>query len=249
VCIPTTAGSAADVSQFAIITKLDEQRKLAVISKALVPDLALVDPETTTTMDAYLTACTGVDALVHALEALVSTAGSSLTRIHALAAIQTLISALPEVRDDPNDIVARARVLDACTQAGLAFSNASLGAVHAMAHALGGRLDLAHGECNALLLRHVVDYNFAAAAEAYRAGARALGLPPAGTEAGARKDLLVRIEELLEVLGIAPGLGRRGVAKAAVPSLVDNALVDPCLATNPRLPSRADLEVVYAEAL
>lgn len=249
VCIPTTAGSAADVSQFAIITRPDERRKLAVISKALVPDLALIDPETTVTMDPYLTACTGVDALVHALEALVSTGASSLTRVHALSAIETLGRALPAVVESPEDVPLRAQVLDACTQAGLAFSNASLGAVHALAHALGGRLDLPHGECNALLLEHVVRFNYSEAQGAYREASRALGLPPGATATVAGKDLLTRLSELVEALGIAPGLNRRGVERSALSDLARNAAIDPCLVTNPRRASSAELESIYAEAL
>ncbi len=160
ICIPTTSGTSADVSQFAIINDTVEKRKIAIISKTVVPDVALIDPLTTLTMPAYLTACTGIDALVHAVEAYVSTANSPLLDLHALEAVRLVCTNLPQVLAAPTDLELRGKMTLASLQAGLAFSNASLGAVHAMAHSLGGLLDLPHGECNALLLDHVVNFNY-----------------------------------------------------------------------------------------
>lgn len=159
IAIPSTAGTSADVSQFAIINDTDRRCKFAIISKSVVPDVALIDPTTTTTMDPYLTACTGMDALVHAIEAFVSTAHSPLFDIHALEAIRLVCKHLPFAIRNPQDAEARGGMMLASLEAGLAFSNASLGAVHAMAHSLGGYLDLPHGECNVLLLDHVVAFN------------------------------------------------------------------------------------------
>ncbi len=163
ICIPTTAGTAADISQFCIVANTAGRYKMAIISKTVVPDVALVDPETTLTMDPYLTACTGLDALTHAIEAYVSTASSPVVDVHALAAIRLIRDNLENAVADPGSLPARENMLLASLQAGLAFSNASLGAVHAMAHSIGGYLDLAHGECNALLLEHVVRFNIEAA--------------------------------------------------------------------------------------
>ncbi|MBF0398505.1 MAG: iron-containing alcohol dehydrogenase, partial [Desulfobacterales bacterium] len=160
ICIPTTSGTSADVSQFDIITNSKEKIKIAIISKAMVPDVALIDPSTALTMDAYLTACTGIDAFVHAIEAFVSTANSPITDLHALEAIKLIHENLLKVINNPNDIILRSKIMFASLQAGLAFSNASLGAVHAMAHSLGGYLDLPHGECNSILIDHVVAFNY-----------------------------------------------------------------------------------------
>ncbi len=167
ICLPTTAGSSADVSQFAIITNTAEQVKVAIISKTVVPDLALLDPSLTLTMDRHLTLCTGMDALVHAIEAYVSSASSQLTDIHALEAIRLIHRFLPQVVEHLDDVNLREQMMLASLEAGLAFSNASLGAVHAIAHSLGGLLDLPHGECNTLLLDVVIHCNYAAAAERY----------------------------------------------------------------------------------
>ena len=182
ICIPTTAGTSADVSQFAIIRHPVDAVKIAIISKAVVPDLVLIDPETTTTMDPFLTACTGIDAMVHAFEAFVSVAASPITDLHALEAIRLVRANLVGATRDPGNQDLRGAVMQGSLQAGLAFSNASLGAVHAMAHSLGGWLDLPHGECNALLLEHVVAFNFPKATERYLQIGEALGLDLRGVD-------------------------------------------------------------------
>ena len=118
--------------------------------------VTLIDPETTTTMDKYLTACTGIDALVHAIEAYVSAASSPIFDLHALEAIRLIQDNLLVAIEDPLDIEIRKNMMLGSLEAGLAFSNASLGVVHAMSHSLGGFLDLPHGECNSILLNHVI---------------------------------------------------------------------------------------------
>ncbi len=176
ICIPTTAGSSADVSQFAIINDTERMVKIAIISKTVVPDVALIDPATTTTMDAHLTACTGMDALSHGMEAFVSNAHSPITDLHSMEAIRLIAANLLPTIAMPENIDMRSKMMLGSLHAGLAFSNASLGAVHAMAHSLGGYLDLPHGECNALLLEHVVAFNFDAASKRYRLIGKAMGL-------------------------------------------------------------------------
>jgi alcohol dehydrogenase class IV len=251
ICIPTTAGTSADVSQFAIITDRAARVKIAIISKAVVPDTAIIDPVLLTTMDARLTACTGMDALVHAIEAYVSNASSPLTDLHALQAIR-LVSAnlLPSIRE-PAALDHRDKMMLGSLEAGLAFSNASLGAVHAMAHSLGGLLDLPHGECNALLLEHVVRYNFPAAEARYRDVAAAMGVDGATRLPGdaCREALCGAIRALRISGGIDGGLGERGVSRADLADLAGKAMRDACMVTNPRPPAGADIETVYEEAL
>ena len=174
-CVPTTAGSAADISQFCIINDIGRQLKIAIVSKTMVPDLALIDPALTLSMDSALTANTGLDALTHATEAFVSNASSAVTDLHALEAVRLIHRHLLRAIENPDDMEARTGMMLASTYAGLAFSNAILGAVHAMAHSLGGLLDLPHGLCNAILIDHVVDYNFDAAPDKYRQLGNALG--------------------------------------------------------------------------
>ncbi len=250
ICGPTTGGTSADVSQFAIISNPLERVKFAIISKSVVPDLALIDPATLTSMDAYLTACTGLDALTHAIEAYVSTAHSPMTDIHAIEAIRLLsASLLPSIHDLDN-LELRTKVMQGSLQAGLAFSNAILGANHAMAHSLGGALDIPHGECNAILLDHVIDFNMSSAPERFEHIAEAMGLDIRGMSGRERKRaLLGHVREFKRAAGIIRTLQNVGVSRSDVTFFSDHALKDPCMATDPRRASQRDIEVVYEESL
>lgn len=250
ICIPTTAGTAADISQFAIINAIERRTKIAIISKIVVPDVALVDPETTLTMPADLTAFTGLDALTHAIEAFVSSASSPMSDVHALAAIRGVRQHLLAAVSNPGDLVAREQMMLASLQAGMAFSNASLGATHAMAHSLGGYLDLPHGECNALLLPAVVDFNYNGAEERFIQIGLALGLDmKRGNSAQKLLRIMDDINGLRHQVGIKGGLAERGVSSGSVPDLAEHAIRDSCIYTNPRRASRSDLRTIYAEAL
>ena len=250
VCIPTTGGTSADVSQFAIISARDENRKIAIVSKAVVPDLALIDAATLTTMDPYLTACTGLDALTHAAEAVASLGSSAMTRIHALEAVRCLREHLVSSINEPDNLEHRSKVMLGSLHAGLAFSNASLGAVHAMAHSLGGSLDLPHGECNALLLEHVVEFNYGDAEDSYRALGEAMGLPLSGLPLqDCKKKVLGELRSLRQEAEVRGGLAERGVKATDLPDLAANAIRDACMVTNPRKPDQRDIEVIYEQAL
>ena len=250
ICIPTTAGSSADVSQFAIINDSARSLKIAVISKAMVPDAALIDPRTTTTMPAALTAATGIDALVHAIEAYVSTASSPVTDLHALEAVRRISASLVGAIRHPDELAYRDSMMLGSMLAGLAFSNASLGLVHAMAHSLGGFLDLPHGVCNALLLEHVVAFNFDSAAERYASLAQAFGVDVAGKPSAEQKKLFVEALHALRLaVDLGHGLAELGVKEADIPQLARNAFADPCLVTNPVQPTLSDIEQTYERAL
>jgi alcohol dehydrogenase class IV len=247
ICIPTTGGSSADVSQFAIVNDENRGVKVAIISKAIIPDMALVDYHTLSTMDRYLTACTALDALTHAFEAYVSTGSSAISDLYALSAVELISQNLFKALEDDSD---RREIMMASLEAGLAFSNASLGAVHAMAHALGGYLDLPHGECNALLLSTVVDRNFHGAPSRYRELARRISIPVDGlSDDEVRVRLVKAINDLRESSGISGGLRARGVTEDQIPLLASNAFDDPCMVTNPVRLEREDLEDLYVRAL
>lgn len=249
-CIPTTGGTSADVSQFAIINNTTERVKIAIISKAVVPDVALVDPRPLTTLDPYLTACTGMDALVHAVEAFVSNAAGPLTDMHALEAVRLIHNHLAESVAHPQDIEHRGPVMLASLEAGLAFSNASLGCVHALAHSLGGYLDLPHGECNAILLPQVVDFNFTEASERYLRLGEVLGMDWRGMDTNhCRKALVEHLTNMRLRLGIKGGFKDKGLTSDVIYTLAQKALRDPCNATNPRAPEQRDLEVILEGAM
>lgn len=250
-CIPTTAGTAADVSQFAIIVDTQHQNKVAIISKAIVPDLSLIDPATTTTMDPYLTACTGIDALTHAVEATVSNAHSAITDLHALKAIELIKNNIEKVTLDCQDLSAREQVALGCLEAGLAFSNASLGAVHAMAHSLGGFFDIPHGQCNAILLPHVMEFNFSASEDQFRKIMTAMSLDSKEQKTSKQMQNLIlkEVNRLRSSVGVFESLSNHGVHRTDVGELARKALSDPCLVTNPRVANKRDLEVLYEESL
>ena len=250
ICLPTTAGTSADVSQFAIINDVARKRKFAIISKTMVPDAALIDPEMTVTMPPYLTACTGMDALVHAIEAIASTASSRITDLHAMEAIRVIRKALPVAVSHGDDLEARDQMMFASMEAGLAFSNASLGAVHALAHSLGGLLDMPHGECNAVLLNHVIEYNFKSAPDRYRLVADCLGIDAGKYSDDALLDaILDDIASLKSSVGITVRLGEKGLTESVLPQLAINAINDPCMVTNPRIPTQKEVEKLYADSI
>jgi len=250
VCIPTTGGSSADVSQFAIIRDSNTKLKMAIVSKAVVPDVALIDPVTLTTMSPYLAACTGLDALTHAIEAFVSNASSPITDIHAVAAIKLICRYLKESINKPEDIAIRSKVMLGSMEAGLAFSNAILGAVHAMAHSLGGIMDLAHGECNAILLEAVIDYNYSSVPQRYTCVAEAMGIEVQGMKSEQIKQVLLDyIIQLKKAVGINKRLRDFGLGLKDLPVLSRGAMIDACMATNPRTPSQHEIEAIYERAL
>lgn len=247
ICIPTTSGSAADVSQFAII--LDEQRhvKIAIISKMLVPDVSLLDPETLTTMSPELSACTGLDALTHAIEAYVSNAHFELADTLALEAIDRVAQYLLPSVEEPLNVELRNGMMLASLTAGLAFSNAILGAVHAMAHSLGGLADAPHGECNAILLGPVAAMNFSGAPERYREVAKRLHIALPVDDQAAAKALAEGINALRRQMGLVRGLRDLGVERSQLRQLAENAMADPCMATNPRRVSVEEVLRLYEE--
>lgn len=246
ICIPTTSGSSADLSQFAIISDEERRVKIAIVSKTMLPDLSLIDPDTTTTMDSRLTACAGFDVLVHGVEAYVSNAHSPITDLHALAAIPLVMEHLAAATREPMNMAAREGMCLAAMHAGLAFSNASLGATHAMAHCLGGYADLVHGEVNAILLRHVSRFNYSSVPERYRAIAEAMGLPP-GTDdvIGFIHDRLLALQQ---AIGLARPLRLLGLELGDLARLAEFAMNDPCMVTNPRTPSVSEIEELYGQA-
>ncbi|MGE5681301.1 MAG: alcohol dehydrogenase-like regulatory protein ErcA [Bacillota bacterium] len=250
ICIPTTAGTAADVSQFAIISDSEERVKKTIVSKAVVPDVALIDPLTTTTMPQYLTACTGIDCLVHAIESFVSNASSMITDVHALEAIRLASRYLLPVLENPDNLEFRTKMMMASLEAGLAFSNASLGITHAMAHSLGGLSDLPHGECNAILMEHVLEFNYKDAAERYTKIGEAMGLNLDKLTTNEKKQsILLNINRLKKEAGIENKLSTFGISSGDIPCLAKNAMSDVCVVTNPRKPIEKDIEVIYEEAL
>jgi alcohol dehydrogenase len=246
ICVPTTAGPAAEVSQFAVITDLSRRLKVAIISKALVPDVALLDPIPTSTMEPYLLACTAFDGLSHAFESYVSVAHSPVTDVHALEGLKLIWNHLEQALDGPDKLYHRWKTMIGGLHAGLAFSNASLGATHALSHGVGGYLGCCHGEANALLLGSIIGFNFEAAVERYTSLAAAVGLTSPGMPPDETREALVEgVEAFRKRVGIGRSLRSLGIPREAIPTLAEKATLDPCLITNPRKASLRDLQDLY----
>ena len=250
ICIPTTAGSSADVSQFAIIKDTSSDIKRAIISKKVVPDLALIDPIPLMSMDPYLTACTAMDALTHAIEAYVSNTHSALTDVHALESIDLINQAIESSITPTRTVEIMFQLMLGSLQAGLAFSNASLGAVHAMSHSMGGLLDLPHGECNSILLEHIIRINFDTVPERYRDIAKKLGLSVDNVSNFLLLEMIIdRIASIRSSLNIPASIKVAGLSEQTVDYLVANALNDPCMVTNPRTLTKEEVRSIYGRVL
>lgn len=250
ICIPTTAGSSADVSQFAIIKDTSSDIKRAIISKKVVPDLALIDPIPLMSMDPYLTACTAMDALTHAIEAYVSNTHSALTDVHALESIDLINQAIESSITPTRTVEIMFQLMLGSLQAGLAFSNASLGAVHAMSHSMGGLLDLPHGECNSILLEHIIRINFDTVPERYRDIAKKLGLSVDNVSNFLLLEMIIdRIVSIRSSLNIPASIKVAGLSEQTVDYLVANALNDPCMVTNPRILAKEEVRSIYGRVL
>lgn len=250
ICIPTTAGSSADISQFAILLNTKRNAKIAIISKTVVPDIALIDPRTLSTMSPHLAACTAMDALTHAIEAYVSNAQSAISDVHAIEAIRLLTTYLIPALSNLDDINMLSKLMLGSLHSGMAFSNASLGLVHAMAHSLGGRYDLPHGECNAILLEHVVAFNHKYSPDRFRQIASAMGLNTSDNSDAVVLALLIdKLRFLREGANIPAKIKCHGITSQDISILAGNALNDPCMVTNPVFPSKRDVEVLYEKII
>lgn len=250
VSVPSTAGAGSEVSQFAIIVDTERRLKMSIISKSLVPDIAIVDPELLLTKDAALAAATGVDALTHGIESFVSLASTHLTEIHSLKAVQLISQYLRRAVADRSDMEANTHMAMASLSAGIAFSNAILGATHAMAHQVDGQLDQHHGESNASLLPLVMEFNLPACPKKFQQLAAALGEDVRGFDPQQGGALAVKaVRQLLADIHLDRGLGELGLNEAVIPALSRNAMRDACLVTNPRDVSCEQIEAIFRQAL
>ncbi|MBT0771462.1 bifunctional acetaldehyde-CoA/alcohol dehydrogenase [Kineosporia sp. J2-2] len=258
VCVPTTSGTGAEVTPFAVITDQRTGKKYPLADYALTPTVAIVDPALTASMPQKIAADSGFDALTHAIEAYVSVYANDFTDGLALHAIRLIFANL-EKSVQQGDAEARERMHNAGTVAGMAFGSAFLGIVHAMSHTLGATFHVAHGRTNAVLLPHVIRYNGTAPSklsgwpkyESYRAPERfadiagMLGLP-ASTPQEAVEALATAVEQLRDRVGIESSFAEIGVDEqaflASLPQQALNAYEDQCAPANPRMPMLDDMQ-------
>lgn len=250
IAINTTAGTAAEMTRFCIITDEVRHIKMAIVDKHVTPVLSVNDSSLMVGMPKSLTAATGMDALTHAIEAYVSIAATPITDACALKAMTMIAENLTHAVEDGSNAVAREAMAYAQFLAGMAFNNASLGYVHAMAHQLGGFYDLPHGVCNAILLPHVQTFNCKAAAPRLRDCAQAMGVDVSQmtAEQGAQA-CIAEIRSLARQVNIPAGLRDLNVKEADFPILATNALKDACGFTNPIQATYDEIMAIYRAAM
>lgn len=250
VAVPTTAGTASEVTSTSVIVDTQRGRKVSISHPRLVPDLSILDAELTLSLPPDLTAYTGMDALTHLIEAYVSTAGFAPADGIALSGLNLLARALPAVLRDGSDVAAREDMLVASMMGGLAFNHNRLGLVHAMAHQLSSVCGLHHGLANAILLPRVMAFNLPANPGKFSAIAQALGADCSRLPVeAAGKEAIRAVEDLAKAAGIPRSLGEVGVSRDQVPAMVSLALEDTAIRRNPRPPTAADVERLYLAAL
>ncbi len=250
VVLPSTSGTGADVSQFCIVTDTTRNTKITILGRALVPDITVIDPRLLTTMPEWLNAATGLDALTHGIEAFVSLGHNQLTDHHALRAVVMVTENLVTTIEQPRQMSARVLMAQAALEAGLAFTNAILGAAHAMSHQVGGLLDLPHGVINGVLLPHVVRFNAEADPAPFAVIAANLGIADArAPELESALALADHLQQLAQKVGVPRGLADLGVHDTDVPVLARNAMADACITTNPRAADEAQLQALFRAAL
>src|SRR5437660_155891 len=265
IAISTTSGTGSEITPFAVLIDKDLGRKVTLADYSLTPDVAIVDPQFVMSMPKRLTADTGVDCLTHALEAGVSTFASAYTDSNAMQAIRLVFKYLPIAYKHPDDEEARCMMHNAACIAAMAFSNASVGLNHALAHAFGARFGVAHGRANALMLPHVIAYNASVptkfmpspytkgyvAHKKYATVADLLGL--GGHSVNEKvKNLIAATAQLLDELEFPQSIAELGISKKefeqAVPDLVKIAVDDPSWRSNPRMPLMSEMAELFWKA-
>ncbi|HAU8281503.1 TPA: L-threonine dehydrogenase [Vibrio vulnificus] len=250
IAINTTAGTASEMTRFCIITDEERHIKMAIVDKHTTPLISVNDPELMLAKPASLTAATGMDALTHAVEAYVSIAATPITDAVAIKAIELIQAHLRTAVAHGDDIEAREQMAYAQFMAGMAFNNASLGYVHAMAHQLGGFYDLPHGVCNAILLPHVQRYNAQVCPERLRDVAKAMGVNVEGMSAEQGAEAAIdAIVTLAKDVGIPAGIRELGAKSEDIPTLADNALKDACGFTNPKQATHEEISAIFEAAM
>lgn len=248
--INTTAGTASEMTRFCIITNTTTHVKMALVDWRCTPNVAINDPVLMVGMPPALTAATGMDALTHAVEAYVSTIATPVTDACALKAIELIAHHLRPAVALGTNLEARDRMAYAEYLAGMAFNNASLGYVHAMAHQLGGLYNLPHGVCNAILLPAVCEFNLIACPQRFADIGRALGEDMSGlAPVDAAAKAIAAIRKLSKAIGIPSGLGALGVKESDFPCMAENAKKDACQLTNPRSATLDEVVGIFRSAM
>lgn len=249
IALPTTAGTAAEVTINYVITDEKNEKKMVCVDPNDIPAIAIVDAELMYTLPRGLTAATGMDALTHAIEGLITKGAWEMSDMFEIKAIDMINRYLPTAVNEPSNAEARNGMAVAQYIAGMAFSNVGLGAVHGMAHPLGAIFDIPHGVANALLLPIVMEFNMPAAIEKYGEIAKAMGVYKQGmTPDEAAQAAVDAVRELAVRVGIPQHLAELGIKEEDLPRLAEAAMADVCTPGNPRDVTYDDILALYKKA-
>lgn len=250
VAINTTAGTSSEVTINYVITDEERKVKMVMVDRNSLVSLSVNDPELMLSKPASLTAATGMDALTHAVEAMVTPGGFTVTSATAAAAVELIFEYLPRAVRDGSDLEAREHMTYACFLGGMAFNNAGLGYVHAMAHQLGGVYDLPHGVCNAMLLPYVEEMNAKHVPGKFRHIAKAIGMNVKDkSDEECSMYVIDAIRQLSREVGIPEKLSELGVTDPDLELLADNAMKDACAPGNPYQPSREEVMELFRKII
>lgn len=249
IAIPTTAGTGSEVTAFSVITDHSRQYKLTVFSYKILPTYAILDADLITTVPAGVAAACGMDALIHALEAYISTAASPFSDAMAEKAMELIGGHVRRYVANRGDLEAAQAMLVGSLFAGIAFSFARLGNVHAMSHPVSAHFNVAHGVANAILLPTIVDYNALADHGKYRKIYNYIAEIPLGEDEFESFMLADEIRDLNDILGIPATLGEVGVKAEAIPAMAADAMKSGNIAVNPRSSKLEDIEMLYRKAM
>jgi len=250
VAVNTTAGTSAEYTINYVITDEEREVKMVMVDKNSLVTISVNDPELMLDKPADLTAATGMDALTHAIEAIVTPGAFKVTDATALAAVETIFDYLPRAVKDGHDVEAREQMVYVMFLAGLAFNNAGLGFVHSMAHQLGGIYDLPHGVCNAMLLPIVERENAKRDPKKFPAIAKAIGLETEGKSAEeCAEEVIEAIKNLSKEVGIPSKLSELGINEVDLDKLAENSLKDACAPGNPFMPTKEETIEMFKEIL
>ncbi|MDH6428368.1 iron-containing alcohol dehydrogenase [Paenibacillus sp. FSL R7-0048] len=250
VAVNTTAGTSAEVTINYVITDEERKVKMVMVDKNSLATISVNDPELMVDKPAALTAATGMDALTHAIEALVTPGAYPVTDATALAAVELIFANLARTVKNGHDIEAREQMVYAIFLGGLAFNNAGLGYVHAMAHQLGGVYDLPHGVCNAMLLPFVEEENAKYVPEKFRSIAKAIGLNVENQTDKQCADFVIEsIKALSKEVGIPAKLSELGVEEVDLDLLAENSMKDACAPGNPFIPTKEEVITLFKKIL
>ena len=248
IAVPTTAGTGSEVTAFSVITDHSRNYKLTVFSYKLIPSYAILDAELLTTAPASVAAACGIDAMVHALEAYISTAASPFSDAMAEKALELIGANIRCYAANRGDIEAAENMLVGSLFAGIAFSWARLGDVHAMIHPVSAYFNVPHGVANAILLPTIVEYNMLADKGKYLNIYNYIAELPAAPEEFTADMLVDELLNLNEALGIPAGLEEAGVTKDKFDAMADDAMKSGNIAVNPRSTTKKDVLALYEKA-